>query len=219
MIKKLLVAITLVAVVVACGDKKKDNNEAQYVKVCALVESADSLVALDEVTLVGKLGLCSFTKEDVVLAGKGVVVKVVPAEGVLVDTLLFGKAVAVTGKLSVDVLDSVAVAELEAKLAEHKATCAKACEKAKEEQKTEEVAEVKDGEAKECHKKEEKSCCSAPKAGNKVYTVTVTKIEEFECPDKGDASQESEEKKEYHGDGEKAPEEQVSEVQEQPAGE
>jgi hypothetical protein len=183
MIKKLLVVITLATVVIACGDKKKDNTETalKCVGVEVLAESADSLVALDEVTLVGKLGLCPVSKEDVVLAGKGVLVKVVPAEGVVVDTLLFGKAVAVTGKLSVEVLDTATVAALEAKLAECKASC----EKAKEEQTvaTDESAETKSC----CAKKEGKSCCSAPKAGDNVYTVTVTKLEEVKCSAKDDA--------------------------------
>jgi hypothetical protein len=185
MIKKLLVVITLATVVIACGDKKKDNTEApKHVGVEALVESADSLVALGEVTLVGKLGLCPVSKEDVVLAGKGASVKVVPAEGVNVDTLLFGKHVAVTGKLSVEVLDSATVAAFEAQIVEHKA----ACEKAKEEQKIE-TEKVKDAEEEAkgcCAKKEGKSCCSAPKAGDKLYTVTVTKIEEFACQEKSD---------------------------------
>jgi hypothetical protein len=186
MIKKLLVVITLATVVIACGDKKKDNTEAQqFVCVGALVESADSLLALDEVTLVGKLGLCPVSKEDVVLAGKGVFVKVVPAEGIVVDTLLFCKAVLVTGKLSAEVLDSAAVAACEAKLAECKASCEKAKEECKGEAKE---AETKSCCAKKeedkgcCAKKEErKSCCSAPKAGDKVFTITVTKVEKFEC--------------------------------------
>ncbi|MDR0754463.1 MAG: hypothetical protein LBF04_03650 [Prevotellaceae bacterium] len=196
MIKKLLVVITLATVVIACGDKKKDNKETPKVCVEALAESADSLVALDEVTLVGKLGLCPVSNEDVVLAGKGALVKVVPAEGVNVDTLLFGKPVAVTGKLSVEVLDSAAVAVLEANVAEKKA----ACEKAKEEKKVENAeAETKSC----CAKKEGKTCCSAPKAGDKLYTVTVTKIEAFECPEKDEKSCEKE--------GEKTAEEQVPE--------
>ncbi|MDR2127219.1 MAG: hypothetical protein LBP63_10375 [Prevotellaceae bacterium] len=208
MIKKLLVVITLATVVVACGDKKKDNTEApKYVNVEALVESADSLVALDEVTLVGKLGLCPFTKEDVVLAGKGAVVKVVPANGVTVDTLLLGKSVSVTGKLSVEVIDSAAVAALEAKLAE----CKAACEKAKEEQKTE-TEEVKDtATAKSCCKKEGKSCCSTPKVGDKLYTVTVTKVEEFECPKKDDKSCHNEGEKVTEGETQASESEQVSE--------
>ncbi|MDR1983571.1 MAG: hypothetical protein LBQ28_01930 [Prevotellaceae bacterium] len=190
MIKKLLVVITLAAVVVACGDKKKDNTEQpKFVGVEALVESADSLVALDEVTLVGKLGLCPLTKEDVVLAGKGTLVKVVPAEGVIVDTLLFGGAAAVTGKLSFEVLDSATVAELEAKLAECKAACTKAKEEVEvKETETTENAEVKKG----CCAKEEKSCCSAPKAGDKVFTITVVKVEKFECPNKDKCCKEGE---------------------------
>ncbi|MDR1198880.1 MAG: hypothetical protein LBK94_07730 [Prevotellaceae bacterium] len=189
MIKKLLVVITLATVVIACGDKKKDNTEApKCVSIEVLAESADSLVALDEVTLVGKLGLCPVSKEDVVLAGKGALVKVVPAEGFVVDTLLFGKAVAATGKLAVEVLDSAAVAALEAKLAECKASC----EKAKEGEK---VVPDESAEAKSCcAKKEEKSCCSAPKAGDKLYTVTVSKIEEVECPAKDDKCCKKEEK-------------------------
>lgn len=192
MIKKLLVVITLVTVVVACGDKKKDNTETpQYVGVDALVESADSLVALDEVTLVGKLGLCPVTKEDLVLAGKGTFVKVVLAEGVNVDTLLYGKGVAVVGKLSVEVLDEEAIAAVEAKLAE----CKAACDKAKEEKVAEEkVAEDATAEPKEgCCANKEKSCCSAPKVGDKVYTITVTKVEEFECPNKDKCCKEGEE--------------------------
>jgi hypothetical protein len=194
MIKKLLVVITLATVVIACGDKKKDNTKApKHVGVEALVESADSLVALDEVTLVGKLGLCPVSKEDVVLAGKGASVKVVFAEGVNVDTLLFGKHVAVTGKLSVAVLDSAAIAALESKLVEHKADC----KKAKEEQKVE-TEQVKDAEAEAkgcCAKEEGKSCCSAPKAGDKLYTVKVTKVEEFSCPEKDDKCSKKEEEK------------------------
>lgn len=186
MIKKLLVVITLVTVVVACGDKKKDNTETpKYVGVEALVESADSLVALDEVTLVGKLGLCPLTKEDLVLAGKGTLVKVVLAEGVVVDTLLYGKAVAVAGKLSYEVLDADAIAALEAKLAECKASC----EKAKEEKVAEDAtAEPKEG----CCANKEKSCCSAPKVDDKVYTIKVTKVEEFVCPNKDKCCKEGE---------------------------
>ncbi|MDR2293361.1 MAG: hypothetical protein LBE11_07815 [Prevotellaceae bacterium] len=196
MIKKLLVVITLATVVIACGDKKKDNTDApKCVGVETLAESADSLVALDEVTLVGKLGLCPVSNEDVVLAGKGALVKVVPAEGVNVDTSLFGKPVAVTGKLSVEVLDSAAVAALEAKVAEKKA----ACEKAKEEKKVENADEAKGC----CAKKEGKSCCSAPKAGDKLYTVTVTKVEEYQCPEKEETNCEKE--------GEKPAEEPVAE--------
>ncbi|MDR2651981.1 MAG: hypothetical protein LBC68_06655 [Prevotellaceae bacterium] len=200
MIKKLFVVITLATVVIACGDKKKDNTEApKYVGVEALVESADSLVALDEVTLVGKLGLCPVSKEDVVLAGKGTLVKVVPAEGVTVDELLYGKAVAVTGKLSVEELDSVAVAALEAKLAEVKA----ACEQAKAEDKDAATTE----ETKSCCAKEEgKSCCSKPKVGDKVYTVTVTKVEEFVCPEKDDKCCKKE------GEGEKVEEQPQEKV-------
>ncbi|MDR1554189.1 MAG: hypothetical protein LBS69_12145 [Prevotellaceae bacterium] len=208
MIKKLFVVITLATVVIACGDKKKDNTDASnYVGVEALVESADSLVALDEVTLVGKLGLCPLSKEDVVLAGKGTLVKVVPAEGFTVDTLLYGKPVAVTGKLSVVELDSVAVAALEAKLAEVKV----ACEQAKAEEKTEEVKDAEAPEAKGCcAKKEGKSCCSAPKVGDKVYTVTVTKVEEFECPEKSDKCCKKEEEK--VAEDQQPTDEQVQEV-------
>ncbi|MDR0420737.1 MAG: hypothetical protein LBH30_04705 [Prevotellaceae bacterium] len=188
MIKKLLVVITLATVVIACGDKKKDNTEtSKCVGVELLAESADSLVALDEVTLVGKLGLCPVSKKDVVLKGKGIFVKVVPAEGVIVDTLLFCKAVAVTGKLSFEILDSATIAACEVKHAECKASCEKA--KAEQEITTDETAEKTC-----CAKKEGKSCCSAPKAGDKFFTITVTKLEEFECPAKDDKCCKKEEK-------------------------
>jgi hypothetical protein len=178
MIKKLLVVITLATVVIACGDKKKDNTDASnYVSVANLVENADSLLNLAEVTLVGKLeGVCPVSGNLLVKGANGAFVQLVLAEGVSVDSLLFGGAVAVTGKLSATVLDSDAIAELEAKAAEAKEACAAA-----KEEKTCEKAEAKEEKAC-CAKKEGKSCCSAPKAGDSVYTLTAAKVEKFECP-------------------------------------
>jgi hypothetical protein len=189
MIKKLLVVMTLVTVIVACGDKKKDSTEApKFAGVAALVESADSLLALDEVTLVGKLAICPVSQEDVVLVGKGAFVKVALGEGVALDETLLDNAAAVTGKLSFVELDEAAIAELEAKCAEVKETCAK---------KAEEVATEGNATAepkKCCAEKEGKSCCSAPKVGDKIFTLTATKIEKFECPNKDKCCKDGEKK-------------------------
>ena len=188
MIKKLLVVITLVAVVAACGDKKKDNTEAQkFVCVDALNEDADALLALDEVTLVGKLAKCPITDDGVVLVGKGAFIGIVPAEGVEVDKTLLCNAVSVTGKLSVTEWDADAIAALEAKCAEAKAACTKHAEENPATEETKKCCAEKEKEGKTCcsaGKEEGKTCCSAPKVGDKFYVLTVTKIEKFECPDK-----------------------------------
>jgi hypothetical protein len=179
MIKKLLVAITLVAVVVACGDKKKSTTEEAPKCVCvaSLAENADSLMNLAEVTVVGKLATCPLSN-GFVLKGEGAFAQIILAEGVEVNEELVGGPVSVTGKLSAITLDSAAIAEIEAKMAEAKANC----EAAKEETCEKKCEKAEGTEEKGCCSKEEgKKCCAAPKVGDNVFTLTVTKIEKFEC--------------------------------------
>jgi hypothetical protein len=200
MIKKLLVVITFAALVVACGDKKKNNvEEPKIFGVEALIESEN------EVTLIGKLGICPVSQEDVVLAGKGAFVKVVLAEGVELDETLIGGGASVTGTLSAIVLDEEAIAELEARFAEVKEKCCakKAAEEGAENAEPKKCCKEKEGE-KCCKDKEgkEKSCCSAPKLGDKIFILTATKIEKFECPNKGKCCKEGEKSCEKK-DGEK----------------
>ena len=180
MIKKLLVVIMFAATVVACSDKKKEKaEEPNFIGVEALIERADELLALEEVTLVGKLDACPVSQEAVVLIGKGAFVQVVLAEGVSCDEFL-GKAAQVTGKLSFVELTEECIAAMEEKFEEAKAACAEKCAKKAEEEKTCADSE----EAKKCCKEKEKSCTEL-KVGDKFYTLTATKIEKFECPKAG----------------------------------
>lgn len=178
----------LVAVVAACGDKKKKEGakpEApKFAGVEALVKNADSLVNLSEATLVGKLEVCPVSGKTILAGRHG---QMIVVNGNVADSLK-GAMVAVSGKISADTLTQEAVDQMTAAMAECKKSCEKegkeCCKDGKKACGKEGKECCKDGK-KACEKEGKEGCCKMPKVGDKIYSIAVSKIEKMQCPKEG----------------------------------